>query len=280
MKFDLLKLSMILVIILPLAVACNFSSDTKEKDAYDSDSLVEAEAYDVQKLKDQIVQTIVSAPKTSEIVTLINTAGASFILDITVPVEKAEKSITTTKQSLCVGMYSFDIQYAKVYNRVDEVIKITELVNQLITKLGLTKELSSFEDNLARIKQHADNKDSVDYLVTQNMNYVENQFASSDHPDIYALSFIGANIEALYVISQLTILATDNTEILKILSNQKERVNSIFVLLKLLSGNESVKPYYESMIPLAEFFEEHPAIGEEELNTVTPMIEKIRNSML
>ena len=177
-------------------------------------------------------------------------------------------------------MYSFDVQYAKVYNRIDEVIKITELEHQLIAKLGLAKELNAFEDNLARIKRNADNKDSIDYLVTQNMDYVENQLASSDYPDIYALTFIGANIEAFYIISQLTILATNNTEILKVLANQTDRVKSIFKLLKLMSGDENVKPYYEAMIPLAKFFEEHSNFGQEELNTVTPMIEKIHDSML
>jgi hypothetical protein len=112
------------------------------------------------------------------------------------------------------------------------------------------------------------------------MNFIGNKLATGDYPDVYALSFIGSNIEALYIISQLTILANDNSEMLKILSSQNKRVNSVFMIMELMSGSESVAPYYDAMKPLAKFFEEHATIDEEGLKVVTPMIEKVRESML
>jgi len=283
MKSNLLKLCLFLVSIFLLAVACDNASTTKGSKGKTEDgkeAFVEAEVFDVIKLKDQIVETIQNAPKSDELADLLNRAGASYIIDLTVPAEKAEKCITTTSQSLCMGMYSFDIHYANIYNRYDEAVKIIELENQLINKLGLAKELTSSEDYMTRIKENADNKDSVEYLVTQKMNFVGNQLASGDYPDIYALSYIGANIEALYILSQLTSLATNNSEMLKLLSSQKQRIKSVFTLMELMSGDESVKPFYNSMIPIVEYFEQHPTIGEEELKIVTPMIEKIHNSML
>jgi hypothetical protein len=282
MKYNFLKLS-ILLLSFSLVVACNNSSNNKVSKGTTTDgkeAFVEVEIFDVHKIKDQIVEIIKYSPNVDEITNLLNRAGASYIIDLTVPISKAEEAITSTKQNLLLGMYSFDIHYAKVYNRMDEAIKIIEVENQVINKLGLSKELISSEKYIVRIKENSDNKDSVDYYVTQNMNFIGNKLATGDYPDVYALSFIGSNIEALYIISQLTILANDNSEMLKILSSQNKRVNSVFMIMELMSGSESVAPYYDAMKPLAKFFEEHATIDEEGLKVVTPMIEKVRESML
>ncbi len=266
-----------------ILVACNNSSSTKVSKGKTEDgkeAFVEAETFDMLKVKNQIVETIQHAPDVDKVADLLNNAGASYIIDLTVPYEEAEKATTSTKQSLILGMYSFDIHYAKVYNRIDKAIKIIELENQIIDKLGLSKELISTENYISRIKANTDNKDSIDYYVTKNMNFIGSKLATGDYPDVYALSFIGSNIEALYIISQLTILANDNSQMLKILSTQNSRVKSVFMLMELMSGSESVSPYYDAMMPLADFFEKNPTIGEEELKVVTPMIEKVRNSML
>lgn len=283
MKFKKSIPLFLLAAVLLFTTACNNSTKTKESKGTTSDgkeAVVEVEIFDAMKLKNQIVETIQNAPDVNQIVDLLNKAGASYILDLTVPADNAEKYMTTTQQSLGLGMYSFDLYYASVYNRGDMVAQTMAAEQQLIDKLGLTEELDLSKNYSERIKANSGNKDSLDYLVVESMNYSHQQFASGEHPGVYALSFMGSNIEALYVLSQLTLLAQDNTTMLKILSGQKERVKSIFTLMELMSGDENVKPIYEEMIPLVKFFEEHPTIGAEELKVVAPMIEKIHNSMI
>ena len=276
-------------LILPLSIAlilfggCNQSNKTKEKKGTTSsgqEAYVEVETFDVVEIKDEIVETISKMPSEKEVVTLLNEAGASYILDLTVPAEDAERLITKADQSFGLGLYSFDLLYASVYNRGDVATGIADVSEQLIDELGLRDQLVSTQDYMARIRENADNKDSLDYLVTENMNYYHQQMAEGDQPGVYALSVIGSNVEALYVLSQTTLLAQNNEKMLYVMNQQHERVNLVFTLLELMSGDDNIKPYYEEFKPVVTIFEEHPKITDEELAEIGPLMEKVRKNIL
>ncbi len=266
-----------------LVSACNSSSKTKEKKGTTSsgqEAYVEVEVFDAVKVKDQIVETIRKMPSEKEIATLLNEAGASYILDLTVPAEQAEKLMTKSDQSFGLGLYSFDLLYASVYNRGDVAAEISDVSEQLIDQLGLRDELISSKNYLGRIKVNADNKDSLDYLVAQDLNHFHQQMSTGDQPDVYALSVIGSNVEALYILSQSTLLANNNAKMLDIMSRQTERVKLVFTLLEIMSGDENIKPYYEQFKPVVTIFEENQKITEKELAEIGPLMETVRKNIL
>jgi hypothetical protein len=179
-----------------------------------------------------------------------------------------------------LGLYSFDLLYASVYNRGDAAAEISEVSESLIDDLGLRNELISSKNYLGRIKENADNKDSLDYLVTQDLNHFHQQMSAGNQPDVYALSVIGSNVEALYILSQSTLLANNNSKMLAIMSNQTERVKLVFTLLELMSGDENIKPYYEQFKPVVAIFEENKKITENELSEIATLMESFRNNIL
>jgi hypothetical protein len=130
------------------------------------------------------------------------------------------------------------------------------------------------------LQDNKNNKDSVESLVAEAMNYANQQLTESDRPDVYALAFIGANIEALYILSELTKMSVENKELLKIMSNQKEQAKSVFSLLELMSGDKTVKPYYDKMKPVYEYYLQVKKFGEDELLEISPKIEDLRNSII
>ncbi|MCF8358712.1 MAG: hypothetical protein K9H26_08150 [Prolixibacteraceae bacterium] len=281
MKSVFSKLVLLLALTTFIATGCNQQAKKSKGTTSDGkEASVEVEQFDAVKMKDQIVEIIQNMPKTSEVAEMLNKAGASYIIDLTVPAEDAERLMTTNQLSLGLGMFAFDFEYANVYNRTDKVAEIGEIEKGIIRELGLEAELTSSEGYVERIKENADNADSVNYLVTAAMNHVHQKFAASDRPDVYALAVIGGNVEALYVLTQLTLFANDNTEFLNILTNQKERVKTVFSLLELMSGDETVKPYYDELKPVAEIFKTNETMGEEQLKEMVPLIEKARNTML
>ena len=281
MRFTRLKSTLLITLLVLFAIACNNSAKSKKGVTSDGkEASIDVEVFDAVKVKDQIVEIIQNSPDAVEIAKMLNNAGASYILDLTVPVDNAEKLMTTTQMSLGLGMFMFDFQYANVYRRGDMVAKIGEIEKQLIVKLGLENELSSSEKYIERIKENVDNRDSIDFLVTEAINEASQQMATGDHPAAYALAVIGANVESLYVLSQLALLATENNKLLEIMAAQKERAKTVFSLLELMSGDESVKGYYEKMIPVYNYFEGLTSFGEKELKEITPKIEALRNSML
>jgi len=262
---------------------CNSSTKTKADKGTTSsgqEAYVEVEVFDAVKVKDQIVETINKMPSEKEVVTLLNEAGASYILDLTVPVEQAEKLMTKSDQSFGLGLYSFDLLYASIYNRGDVAAEISTVSEKIIDNLALREELISSTNYLGRIKTNTGNKDSLDYLVTQDMNHFHQQMSTSDQPDVYALSVIGSNVEALYILSQTTLLAKNKAKLLDIMNKQNERVNLVFTLLEIMSGDEKIKPYYEQFKPVVAIFEQNPKITETELAQIGPLMETVRKNIL
>ena len=270
-------------IALILVAGCNSGTKTKEKKGTTSSgqvASVEVEVFDAVKIKDQIVETISKMPSEKEVATLLNEAGAAYIFDLTVPAEQAEKLMTKSDQSFGLGLYSFDLLYASVYNMGAAAGEISQVSEQLIDKLGLRNELISTKNYLGRIKANTSNKDSLDFLVTQDLNHFHQQMSTGDQPDVYALSVIGSNVEALYILSQSTLLAKNKTKLLDVMSKQTERVKLVFTLLEMMSGDENIKPYYEQFKPVVTIFEENQKITEKELAKIGPLMEKVRKNIL
>jgi hypothetical protein len=283
MKNPLIKNVLIFSLVSILLAGCNPSTKTKESKGTTSDgkvASVQVEVFDAVKIKNQIVETIGKIPGEKEVVTLLNESGASYIMDLTLPAEQAEKLLTKTDQSFGMGLYAFDLLYASVYHRGDKVAETSRVTEDIVEKLGLKGELVSSKNYVGRIKANVDNKDSLDYLVTEDINHYHQQLAAGEHPDVYALSVIGSNVEALYVLSQTTLLAKNNTRLLEIMNAQNGRVQLIFSLLELMSGDENVKPYYEQFKPVVAFFGENMKVTEKELAQIAPLMEKIRGSIL
>jgi len=270
-------------IALILFAGCNSSNKTKENKGTTSSGLVasvEVEEFDAIKIKDQIVETIRKMPSEKEVVSLLNEAGASYIFDLTVPAKQAEKLMTKSDQSFGLGLYSFDLLYASVYNMGAAAAEISQVSQKLIDDLGLRDDLITTQNYLGRIKTNTNNKDSLDFLVSQDMNHFNQQMSKGDHPDVYALSVIGSNVEALYILSQSTLLAKNKTKLLDVVSKQTERVKLVFTLLELMSGNENIKPYYEQFKPVVTIFEENQKITEKELAQIGPLMETMRKNIL
>jgi hypothetical protein len=266
-----------------LVAGCNSSTKTKVDKGTTSSgqaASVEVEVFDAVKVKDQIVETIRKMPSEKDVAVFLNEAGASYIFDLTVPAGQAEKMLTKSDQSFGLGLYSFDLLYASTYNRGDVASEISDVSEKLIDNLGLREELITSTNYLGRIKSKSNNKDSLDYLVTQNMNYFHQQMSTGDQPDVYALSVIGSNVEALYILSQTTLLAKNKAKLLDIMNKQTERVNLIFTLLELMSGDENIKPYYEQFKPVVTIFEQNPKITEKELAQIGPLVENMRKNIL
>jgi hypothetical protein len=282
MKNSLIKNVLIFSLASLLIAGCN-STKTKEPKGTTPEgkkASVEVEVFDAVKIKDQIVETIKKIPNEKDVVKLLNESGASYIIDLTIPAEDAEKLLTKTDQSFGLGMYAFDLLYASVYNRGDQVAATSKVTEDIIDKLGLKGELISSKNYLGRIKSNIDNKDSLDFLVTEDLNHYHQQLATGENPDVYALSVIGTNVEALYVLSQTTLLAKENKKLLEIMNAQNERVNLVFSLLELMSGDLTVKPYYEQFKPVVPFFGPNMKITDNELKQIGPLMEKVRASIM
>ena len=105
---------------------------------------------DVKKLKEEIVDIIMSLPDDSEIVGLINETGAAYVAGLTLEDVQAENLLTRAASARTYGGVLFDMAYANTYNQLNTFSKLLEVNETLVRKLGFEKFLSEQKD----LKKH------------------------------------------------------------------------------------------------------------------------------
>ena len=279
MKNNFLKQLSTLALATIMMAACS-NAPKQAKVTTSTAGKASVESPDAAKLKSQIMEIIANSPKGFQLIEMLNKAGASYIADLTLPVEKAEKMMTITSKSLAMGFYGVDTKYASVYNRGDIEMKINKVLLSFFVDLGISGDVDVVNKLIVRISNNQSNKDSVEILTRQAFTEWHKQMINGNHSKVYGLTIMSANVEALYILTQISLYANDNTKFLELMSSQKDRVISVSKLLEAMSGDETIKPYFETIKPIMKFFEETKVIGNAELKIIAPQIEKLRNSMI
>lgn len=283
MKTNLLKAGFILLAAVLICSGCNQRPKVQDNTTTNSKGqtgTVEVGIFDAVKLKDQIVETIKSAPEAKEMAEFINKAGISYFLNLTLPADQAEKYLTAADQSLASGVYKFDAFYAKTYNRHDVVLQLTDVIKKLDGKLGLEGELSALRKYDDRIKQNKENTDSLNVIIPEIMNELATSFASGEHSGVYGLAYVGANIEGLYILTQVALMTRDNSALVSFIGQQKERVKANYMLLEYMAADESVAPIFEKMKPILDYFTVNQNFSNQQLTEVAPLIEQLRKEIV
>ncbi len=279
MKRYFLKTRFIFFIAILLLTGCNQRPKVNQiKNSKGQTEIVEAEVFDAVKLKDQLVEIVKTAPNSGDLVDFINKIGYSYMADLTLPTQNAEKYITVAEQSLALGIYKFDLFYAKAYNRFDVVSQIFEVQEKLVSKIGLQGDIAVIQKYNERIKRNKENTDSLSVIISAVMNELAQDYLSGEHSGVYALSYISANIEGLYILTQIALMSKDNPEIIKVIGQQKDRVKTNYQLLEIMAGDPAVIPIIEKMKPILNSFSV-PNFTGKQLAEVTPLIAGLRNEI-
>lgn len=258
--------------------ACKNGNKTASSKS-DTTSAIENNSFDLNSVKEQALLVIEELSQAPDIVPILNKAGASYIYDLTIPVENAEKMLSQSQKGFFWGMVVFDMMYAKVYNRNDVLASVSNLEYQFKMDLGLEQELNKLKAYNDRIKSNQGNQDSITALIDASSKEWFSDM-SDHHLDVLVYSFIGNNVEALYILTQLTLLANDSAPLLAVVNEQKEHVVQLFDLLELVANDENVKPYYNDMAKVASYFNAQEEINNKVLEEIAPLVGTVRNRMI
>ncbi len=245
----------------------------------------EIEVFDPASIHNDVVEIIDQAPKSVDVFDFLNRTGAAYIFDLAVPFEMAEMHESTSQLSLLTGAYAANFAYARAYNRMDMAAQTGELVVNLLNRLGITGEL---EESMKLINQmrETDNADVRDELFPKVINQLHEEMSDVYMSDIYALTFIGANIEALYIYTQLTLYARDKQAMIDFFVEREDMLFRAYDLLKVLAQegflriHPRIADYREAMSEIVAYYKAQDQITESELEVVSEMIEQLRNDML
>ncbi len=266
MKNKFLALSLVLSAFL-LFSAC------QQKDSKTKKATLNADRVDIKKVKDDIVELIVSLPDSYETVKLINETGASFIGGLTLEGISTAELLTRAEKAKSYGYVMFDMAYANIYNQTNSFSKLLEIHQKLTQELGFEELLNKQKAFQTRYMDNKDNRDSVDQIVSQLLNetntYVQDQGSASD----ISLVFAGVTAKSLYIMSSLTLFAMNNEKLIALMKDQKERIEAAINVLNMVPDNSEVAKMAESLQPVKTVYDTEPF----DINSVERIQESTRS---
>ena len=184
-------------------------------------------------------------PTPLETATMLNKAGASYIIDITNPPTGADNYTNESAMALNLGVYSTDLSYSAVYNKSQQTLDFFEASKKLVSGLNIEQ---AFEKGLdVRIRENIEVPDSIHKLLTGSFEGTYGYLLNQDKGNLAVMVVAGGWIEGLYLSTELSQLTAKNEGILQGIGEQKETLKKLNELLAKHAGNPTIDNLIESL---------------------------------
>jgi hypothetical protein len=199
---------------------------------------------DIASLKEKIASEMTSllADDVREHATLmknLKAAGASYLADITTPVDAVGKTKDKDTRRILWGMYSLDSAYAAVFNKKKEVALKINAANDLARDLNLTASVMPALKKLASQNKEVTVDDLTDTLAREIEKVLPQVADSPKDVEFWGDAAYGGVIEGLYIVSEIIALNDYSPEMLKLLASQNEHIG-------FLEAIEIFKPHMKT----------------------------------
>jgi hypothetical protein len=231
--------------------------------------------------KQEAVEEVIGypIPTSYEVTTMLNDAGAPYIIGINNPTDNVKKYLTTKDRAINLGIYGADLSYASTYNLKQETRDYLHVSQELIDELQIE---SAFNHDFAKkVEENLENKDSLISIITDSF-YDTYSYLRKNKQDVTSVLIVaGSWIESVYITSQIIITSNDKEPFITILENQKNSLEQLLEVLEPVKEDMSVADIYAKLKEMEKIYEgfESP-VATEQINVLTTQIEELRGSLV
>ncbi len=256
------KLHIQLLVVICVGILYSCGGAASKKDEKKKDEKVNEE------VKENLKKILNEVPKPTEIPYLLEATGVDFNEKLPNSPKNAEKYKTVNNTAaLNLGVYSADIGYVSVYEKVQDALDYMQAVKSLGDKLGLS---NVFEASvIERFKKNLNNKDSLAQIIDGAIKSADSYLKDNERNNIATLIFAGSFLEGLYVSTELVAnypkdkLPEDLKDqilipLVRVILKQKQPLADLISVLKslkeedeqvkkLITGLEELKKMYDDL---------------------------------
>lgn len=265
-----LKLLFAAVFLLALFFSCSNNNNSKKSDDNFDDIVVDE--------MNDMVKTM-PMPASYEIIQLLNQTGASYVFDITNPVDNIDNYISYKQKALNLGIYAADLIYTTTYQKKDETAQYFDNFVQLVSDLEITilnREL--FES----VQNNLDNKDSL-VSILKKAQFDTQKFLNETGKDELALyALTGSWVEGMYLVGATAKFANNKKPLYDIIFKYKKTLTDLIKLMDSYKDNEDFKDLYNYLNKIKGLFAKLEE-NKKDIKTIEQLKETIidfRNSLI
>lgn len=231
--------------------------------------------------KEKAVEEVIGypIPTSYEVITMLNDAGAPFIIGINNPTDNVTKYVSTKDKAINLGIYGADLSYASTYNFRQETRDYLNVSKELIDELQIA---SAFNKDFANnVEENIENKDSLISIITESFYDTYRYLRKNDQDVTSVLVVAGSWIESVFITSQIIITSKEKEPFITILANQKNSLAQLLEVLEPVKDDNSVTDIYTKLIEIEKNYEGFgDTVTPEQINTLTTQIEELRGSLV
>jgi len=237
-----------LIILLNLFIAI-FSCNKKEENNKDvvNNPIDTAAATVIMK------QIYFSLPSPMELASLVDEKQNLFDYNELYSLDSLKIHSSDKSQAIIMGVYSADLGFLMIMNQTQNIKSYTQIMMKIANNLDIRK---GFNDTLLnKIEKNITNKDSLVKLSAKALFSADAYMKENDKIDISTLILNGGWIESIYQLSQILKKDFEDTNLIKIIIDQRLVIDNILKLDSIYLKDNfcreqlmTLKPYFDNMI--------------------------------
>jgi len=251
-------------------IACTSKPDKSESK--------ELEASETDTLKEKVIENISGypLPTSFQITTMLNEAGAPYILSISNPASNADNYFTQAEKAVNLGIYGADLSYASTYMMKQETMLYLDASKKLTDEIEIS---SAFNQTYAeRVESNLENGDSLINIISDSFIDTYNYLTDNNQDKLAILIMSGSWIEGLYITTQIAITAADNTALLDIILHQRSSLNTLIEIMEPIKGDDDVLEIINALNELKGHYNAiEDQMSDETFEKIVSTVENIRN---
>jgi hypothetical protein len=218
-------------------------------------------------------------PTSFQITTMLNEAGAPYILSISNPASNAGNYFTQVEKAVNLGIYGADLSYASTYMMKQETMLYLDASKKLTDEIEIS---SAFNQTYAeRVESNLENGDSLINIISDSFIDTYNYLTDNNQDKLAILVMAGSWIEGLYITTQIAITAADNTAVLNIILHQQSSLNKLIEIMEPIKGDEDVIEINNGLNELKEHYDAiEDQMSDETFEKIVSTVESIRNKIV
>jgi hypothetical protein len=267
--FTVLQGLLFSVVLSALLISCG--NETKNKEQKDEEVITE------ENVVEQAQKLVYPLPTPLEVTTMLNKAGANYILDLANRPENVDKYFTEMAKALNLGVYGADLSYASTYNKSQETHDY--LACTLKLRDGLSVETPEDLNLLEKVEANINNNDSLYEILTTSFHGTFKYLNDNGKGAVSVMVLAGGWIEGVYLSVELASLTENNTEILKTIAEQKNTLDNLIPLLEAYKNDENVASVLKDLNEIRVIFDSIPAKEDGTINLNEENFKKIQTAI-
>jgi len=241
----------------------------------------EPEASEIDTLKEKVIENMSGypLPTSFQITTMLNEAGAPYILSISNPPSNAGNYFTQVEKAVNLGIYGADLSYASTYMMKQETMLYLDASKKLTDEIEIS---SAFNQTYAeRVESNLENGDSLINIISDSFIDTYNYLTDNKQDKLAILVMAGSWIEGLYITTQIAITAADNTAVLDIILHQQSSLNKLIEIMEPIKGDENVIEISNGLNELKGHYDAiEDQMSDETFEKIVSTVESIRNKIV